>query len=104
MTKNKELTELCFSYYARSAILSLVNIVTSITIIVVNYLLKRILRKLAAFQRFSTVTDEVISSSKKIFTAMFLNTTFVPMLANLNLFQFNPGSTIIEAMGGAKGV
>jgi hypothetical protein len=70
------------------------SIASGFVIIIVNDLLKWVLKILGRYERYQTVTAETKSTVLKIFLALFCNTALITLLLNGNIFGFIPAIAI----------
>ena len=49
-------------------------------IVIVNFLLKIIIKRLGAFSKYKSVTDETAESTFKLFVALFINTALLALI------------------------
>jgi len=56
------------------------TIATAMTVMMVNFLLKVLLRSLGKFSKFATITKETLGITVTLFIAMFVNTAIITLL------------------------
>lgn len=61
-----------------------IRVLSSIGIIIVNFFLKYVMRKISTFERKITLSDQQVSVLLKLFLAMSLNTTFINLFFQSN--------------------
>ena len=76
---------LCNSYSYNYTVRTVVNIGASVMVSVINYILQLVLKRLAKFERFKTISGEVKGTVTKLFFAFFINIGILILLINANL-------------------
>lgn len=77
---DSQIYHLCFETYVKSVWNIILSILTGCVIIIVNFILKIILKKLSKFSRYSTVTQEISGTTIKLFIAIFVNTALITLI------------------------
>ena len=67
---------------------NLINIGASMSVFVVNYILKVILKGLGRFERYKSVTLQTESIMVKLFVAVYVNMGILIILINANLQRY----------------
>ena len=63
---------------------------------IVNFLLKVLLRKMGSFSKYPTITKETLGVTLYLFISMFINTALITLLFSADIFGFVPAVTISE--------
>ena len=84
----KELKDLCGSYLQARLTAIIFNILSGVVITLMNIFLRIVFHALVRFQRFATLSSEAGSTISKYFTATFINTALVPILAQSDIYGF----------------
>lgn len=61
----------------------------TVVILITNFLIKMLMRKLSKYEKYSTITEETLNTIFKIFVAQFINTAIIPLLLNATVHGFN---------------
>ena len=67
---------------------TIVTIVVSFLVTMINFMLKIVFRNLAKFERYKSLTHETNSIFKKLFIAVFINMAILLLLINANFQEF----------------
>ena len=70
---NSEYKDLCRSYLYNYLLRTLITVVVSFLVSVINFFIRVTFRKLSSFERFKNVTDEKEAIFKKLFISVFIN-------------------------------
>ncbi len=70
--------DLCYPYYEAATILQIISITSAVVITFVNIFMKVIFKKLGAFRRYKTLSQEAKSVMITIFLATVMNTIVIP--------------------------
>jgi hypothetical protein len=87
---SSSLQSLCSSYLVSSSLRHLLLYLSAIVIIIVNLILRLLLKKSVVFSRYPSVGKQTSAGVIKIFFAMFINTAIVPMIMHADIFGFIP--------------
>jgi len=69
---------------------------TAFIIVIVNFLLKIVLKALGSFSRYKTITEEVSGTMFKLFYALFTNTALIALILQADIFGFAPAELLVE--------
>jgi len=67
-----------------------------LVVMIVNYLLKVLLRKMGNFSKYPTITAETLGITIYLFISMFINTALITLLFSADIYGFIPAVTIAE--------
>jgi uncharacterized protein YpmB len=87
--QDNQLRSTCNEYLLRYSRKQSLNFGVSFSVFFVNLILKKFLLKLAAFERYPTVTAEAVSRYVKLFVALFVNLGILIIIVNINLQHIN---------------
>ena len=85
---DSSLQGVCGNYMRYYLLRTIVTIVVSFLVTMINFMLKIVFRKLAKFERYKSLTHETNSIFKKLFIAVFINMAILLLLINANFQEF----------------
>eukprot|EP00743_Colponemidia_sp_Colp-15_P005010 GILK01005396.1.p1 GENE.GILK01005396.1~~GILK01005396.1.p1 ORF type:complete len:784 (+),score=111.46 GILK01005396.1:81-2432(+) len=75
----------CSDYISTLLVTAMLTVISAVGVVVINAILKYILRKLASYERHASKTSQIRQVTLKVFFAQFLNTALIVLLVNSNL-------------------
>ena len=79
---SKDYTDLCRGYVNNYLLRTLITIVVSFIVTVINFFIRITFIKLSAFERYKSLTDEKEAIFKKLFLSVFINMSILMLLIN----------------------
>ncbi|CBJ27933.1 conserved unknown protein [Ectocarpus siliculosus] len=73
----------CWEYGTKYTIGKILTLVASVNVVVINFGLKWVLKRMGTYERHPSVTEQAVSNTWKISLALFINSACVVLLVNL---------------------
>ncbi|CAM9195598.1 unnamed protein product [Ectocarpus fasciculatus] len=73
----------CWEYGTKYTIGKILTLVASVNVVVINFGLKWVLKRMSTYERHPSVTEQAVSNTWKISLALFINSACVVLLVNL---------------------
>eukprot|EP00903_Cladosiphon_okamuranus_P009173 g8761.t1 len=73
----------CWAYGTKYTVGKLLTLVASVNVVVINFGLKWVLKRMGVYERHPSVTEQAVSSTWKISLALFINSACVVLLVNI---------------------
>ena len=86
ISNNLDIRNICWDAYVENALRIFFSVIGAFVIIIVNTILRIVLKKLGKFERYTSLTKEATSTAFRIFAAMFFNTAILTILMHGNIF------------------
>ena len=96
LLSDEDINDFCEDYVEKATLSTAIKYVGSIVVIVINFVLKIILRALSRFERVSSKTKEQLKIMTKVFFAMFINTAFIVLIVNADLSNYRVSDYLPE--------
>ena len=93
---DNEKKDLCWQTYLQLSYTYLLIALTGMVVVIVNWLLKLIIMRLARFMRYATFTLEISQSTINLTFAMFINTAIITLLLQAKIGETAPAIYIAE--------
>jgi len=72
------------------------SIGTALTVIIVNSLLKAVIQALSSFSRYKNLTQQVLSTTEKLFISMYINSAIISTLLTADIYGVSPAKEISD--------
>lgn len=80
--------DLCYDTITNLMLLQFLGVFSAVVVVIVNTLLKIVLKMLAKFEKHSSLSEEQAALAVKLFACMFINMGLISLLVNANLEEF----------------